>query len=354
MSVDQRKDGRWRVRYRKGRNPDDPDRTEEYFGRGEEGRKKALKRDKELKDRRKGPRASAGGITFAELTTAYLEAKLHSMSKSGMDNVIIKLKNVILPHLGNQTAIEVSHTILDKYVSARAQKVKKTTIHRELSDIRAILNWGVKRRLITHSPMIGYDLPSRDDSIILPPTEREFNRIMQHASPHLLRAMLLSYHTGLRPGREELLTLTWAAVDLEEKTIEVISAKKGGLPLRLVPLNDTLAPLMQKWYEEDEKTGYIVHYKGRPISSIKTAWGAAKRRAGITRPIRPYAIRHMAISNMLEAGADLRTVSEIVGHASPEMTLRVYAHSSVAQKRAAVAKLHSVDPTSTMLGQVDK
>lgn len=341
MSVDQTKDGRFFVRYKKGRNPDDPTRTIEYFGRGPDAEKAARKRDAELKDRRRGCRGVGAGVSFAKLSESYLQAKVGSMSASDMNNLIIKLKNVILPHLGDKSAMSLDHRALDTFVAHRAKTVKKTTIHRDLSYIRAILNWSVERKFIVANPMDGYKLPTRDDSIILPPTEREFSKILKHAAPHLVRAMLISYHTGLRPGVEELFRLTWSAVDLDEKTIEVVSADKGGMPLRLVPLNDDLAPRMKKWHLEDKGKGYLVHYKGRMVKSIKTAWRAAKRRAEITRPIRPYAIRHMAISNMLGRGADLRTVAEIVGHSSPEMTLKVYAHSTIQQKRAAVEKLQS-------------
>lgn len=54
MFVEQLKDGRWRVRYKKGRNQNDPNRPKEYFGRDPEAEKQARKRDAELKDRRIG------------------------------------------------------------------------------------------------------------------------------------------------------------------------------------------------------------------------------------------------------------------------------------------------------------
>ena len=55
--------------------------------------------------------------------------------------------------------------------------------------------------------------------------------------------------------------------------------------------------------------------------------------------MRLYDLRHMAATEMLAAGADLKSVSEILGHASPDMTLRTYQHTITAQRRDAVARL---------------
>lgn len=91
----------------------------------------------------------------------------------------------------------------------------------------------------------------------------------------------------------------------------------------------------------------MVHYHGRPVGRMKTAWRAAITRAGITRRIRPYDLRHLAASAMLDAGADLKSVSEILGHASPDMTLRTYQHTSTALRREAIARLGNPLPAVT-------
>jgi integrase len=147
-----------------------------------------------------------------------------------------------------------------------------------------------------------------------------------------------SYHTGLRPGKEELLRLTWDSVDFINKTLTVLSADKGGLPIRIVPLNSVILDHFGRWYDQDikAKTRYIVHYKGKQIERIKKGWAAAKKRARITRRLRLYDLRHAFITVLLEGGADLKSVSEIVGHASPDMTMRVYQHVSTDLKRKAV------------------
>ncbi|WP_310598685.1 tyrosine-type recombinase/integrase [Desulfobulbus sp.] len=65
----------------------------------------------------------------------------------------------------------------------------------------------------------------------------------------------------------------------------------------------------------------------------------AKAKAEITRKMRLYDLRHQAASEMLAAGANLKGVSEILGHASPDMTRRVYQHTSIALRRDAISRL---------------
>lgn len=94
--------------------------------------------------------------------------------------------------------------------------------------------------------------------------------------------------------------------------------------------------------EEDEQAGnkhpYIVHYGGGPIKSIKRGFEFAKQQARMTRRVRPYNLRHMTASELLAAGIDIKTVSEILGN-TPEQCMRAYLHVRTEQKRNAVDKL---------------
>jgi integrase len=253
------------------------------------------------------------------------------------------MSGVIFPRIGNIEATVLNHKELTKYVNGRINDgVKKTTIHRELSDIRAILNWAEKERFIAESPFKGFKMPRRDDSFIPPTTDSEFEAIIKNAAPHVVRAMLVSYYTGLRPGVSELFTLKWDNIDWNEQTITIISAEKGGLPVRTVPINPHLLSWLKKWAIEDAAKGIesIVHYRGKKINtSMKTAWRSAIRRAGIKKRIRPYSMRHKTVSDMLSNGADLKSTAEIVGHKDTRTTMQIYQQTTNRMKREAVGML---------------
>lgn len=344
MAVSQLKDGRWVVRYRKGTNPYDPDREREYFGRDEKARKEAIRRDQELKNEKKRRAViKDGSPLFAHIADGYVEANIATISSSDLRALKWKLDGVINPVIGEKPCMSITHNILDSFVASRLRAGrKKTTVHRELSYIRAILNWAVGRRLLSSSPFTGYRMPRRDDKIIVPPTDEEFNAILAHAPPHLQRCILIAYYTGLRPGAVELLSLTWRAFDLAAGTVAVVSADKGGIPLRVVPLHPDLVERLQEWREQDQgnRHDYFIHFRGKPIkTSLKKSWQATLKRAGVNPDIRPYSLRHKAISDMLASGADVKTVSEIVGHADPAMTMRVYQQTNSDMKTRAIGFL---------------
>lgn len=283
-----------------------------------------------------------------------------SMIIKDQHNTFRKLTGIIISRIGELRTLILDHQRLDKYVFGCLQdtikinigegkwkkttgRVGKSTIHCELSIVRAILNWGVRRGLLSASPMANYEMHTRDDKRILPPTQEEFDAIVQYAAPHCRRLILISYHTGLRPRVKEAYSLTWDNVDLQRRTITIISTKKGGIPLRVVPIHPTLHDYLTKWKEEPQKAGvvkYLIHFHHRAIkTSMKTAWRTSKIKAGITRPLRPYSLRHKSISDMLAAGGDVGSVAEIVGHADPQMTLKVYQETNTTSKLKAIGEL---------------
>jgi integrase len=348
MAVTQKKDGRWAVvHYIEGRQ------RWRYFGRGAEGQKAAndfnaaLKTDGKLRDYKP---ASTYSPTINALTDAYLTAKKGTMPAVSMQNLLYKLEAVILPRLGHIQAMRLTPEALDRYIADRSAHVKMTTVHRELSDLMAILNWSVRRRLLPRNPVAGYDKPKRDDTQISPPTVAEVRKIFKHSAEHLRRAISISFYTGLRPGNSELYGLTWDDVNIDDGVIYITSARKGGLRSRAVPLHPAFVEMLNKWRKQDnidqkkgKKPQFLVNYRGKPVKSIKTAWRNAKDRAGIRRRLRPYDLRHGFATGALEAGADLKAVSEILGHSRTDTTTRIYQHTSPALQRAAIGNLPDID-----------
>jgi integrase len=340
VSVHQLPDGRWIAKFPANSIPDQPRKRKEYFGRGPAAERAAHDYNDSLgigrQKRQTSPR-------FAELALAYLEGKSGIITATTEEKWRTRMSGTILPRVGSAMAHDITPEFLDRYVSERGKTVKRNTLHRELTDIRSILRWAVKRKMLAANPMADYEMPSRSDLRIRPPAKAEIEAILAHSAPHLKRAILISYNCGLRPGGE-LFSLTWDSVDLIGKTITIVSAQKGGLEERVVPLSASFTATMAQWYDEDEKTGmrFLVHFRGGRVGNMQAAWKNAKQRARITRRLRLYDLRHCFASLLLSRGADLRSVSELLGHRSVSMTMQVYQHVSGDLKRAAVALLDDV------------
>ena len=88
---------------------------------------------------------------------------------------------------------------------------------------------------------------------------------------------------------------------------------------------------------------HIITYLGKPVFSLKRSWGRARGLAGITRTITPYSYRHAFVSMLLESGADLKSVSELVGHSNTSLTLAVYQSTNKAMHRSTIEKLPAMN-----------
>lgn len=349
-------DGRWIVYYYEPRPDGKRKKIREYFNRGPEGEAAAKQRDAELGLRKTSPRKSRSGPAFAELAMAYV--KFRGFNENSEKHVKIRLQANILPQLGHRPAVMLDDNDMDLYVKRRRREgVKDSTIRRELTDIKAIMNWAAKRRppIIPFNPVRDYKKPTEDDDIIMPPTDDEISALFDTFShiqnAHVNRFVTLCCYLGARPGYKEILSIRWGQISWQGQSVRVLSAEKGGPRSRQVPIHDAFVATIKSWWNEDRKKHgeskaknlTIVHYFGRPIKSIKKAWNNALTNAGIKRRIRPYDLRHRFVTLALEEGADIKALSEIVG-SRPETLQRHYQHVTREIHRQTINRLPVLNP----------
>ncbi|MCX6354254.1 MAG: site-specific integrase [Candidatus Aureabacteria bacterium] len=137
-------------------------------------------------------------------------------------------------------------------------------------------------------------------------------------------------NTGMRIG--EILKLKWERIDLQQGYITVTRTKSG--KDRKIPLNETVTKVLKN----RERDGiYVFHADGKPYESVKKAFYAAQRRAGI-KHCRFHDLRHHFATKLVLAGVSLPVVKELLGHSSIVTTMR-YAHPTPEAKKEAVRLL---------------
>jgi len=340
MSVHQLPDGRWIVKARAGTWPLQPRKTKEYCGRGSEGERRAKGLNLEL-----GVGLPAKAVStpiFSDLAADYMAAKGPGMREQSRRTAQNRFKTSILPLIGELQAHEIDHKVLDAFIDHHRQRGKKnSTINTFLVCIFATLNHAAKRGAIIANPVSGYRKLTADYARIRPPSKPEFDAILAHALPHIQRVMLIAYYTGMRPGRVEMYGLRWDDVDFYGRVIMVASARKGGMPTRDVPIADKLFDRLVEWKAADDlvRMPWIIHWGKKRLHIIEGAWESAKKKAGVTRRLRLYDLRHMSATAMLSAGASLKAVSQILGHSTPAITTSVYEHVIDAQRIDAISRL---------------
>lgn len=357
MGVETLPDGRIRVYWREYVLQEDGTRKsktrKEYFGRGPQAKARADEFNASLGLQRTRRPQARSSIKFEELADHYRHQKkmAKEMSPNSLRHLSIRLDTNILPALGNLPATRVDYKALDAYVERRRTNgVKNSTIRRELNDIKAILGVAASGHppIIAFNPARDYKAPKSDDAVILPPSQEELEALLAAAVPHLKRFIILCVYMGARPGGQEVLRLTWSDVVWEAATIQVHAAAKGNVknlnPVRMVPLAGPLMEHLRTWWAEDQKIFKkasirppwpIIHYARRPVGKIQKSWKRAREKAGITRRLRPYDLRHLFVTRALENGADIGALAEVVG-SRPETLRKHYQHVSRQLRRATV------------------
>jgi len=157
------------------------------------------------------------------------------------------------------------------------------------------------------------------------------------------RTMLeLMYACGLRVS--ELCELLIANVDIKERMIKV---KGKGDKERLVPFYPLAADLLQRYINEVRQEWAVVNdllfikANGQGLSTryVQLMLSDVAKKAGLTRNVHPHMFRHSFATHLLDNGADLRIVQELLGHENLSTT-QIYTHLSINQLRSVYLKSH--------------
>ena len=337
MSVHQTKDGRWFVAYRL---PGDRAVKRQYFPRGQEGKIAAKKWEADRLD--SGSRQPSPGptapITFYELSQRYLNTR--PLSAGTRRSIVYCLNLRIIPKWGNVEVSRLTMTHLaelDEELAALGRSLG--TRNRYRTYCKTICQWGVNNEMISVNPFAKFhpDIKREGKAPDLM-TESELKAIYAAAPPHLQWAIEVMLNTGVRPGATELFAIKMADIDFARNGLW-IGRRKTNSKQSLLPLRPEFMEKLRDLLNREPKREYLIEYEGRQIGTLKTAWAGALKRAGITRRLRLYDLRHWYASTLLSGGADIKAASELLGHASPNTTLSTYYHLMDRQKRAALAHL---------------
>ena len=177
-------------------------------------------------------------------------------------------------------------------------------------------------------------------------SQEEVARLIDASGNLMHRAMVMTlYATGVR--RAELCRLKVADIDSERMVLHIHEGK-GGRD-RDVPLSPKLLAILREYWRWMKPKTYLFpgmenNWRADVPVTTKVAWIAvteAAKAAGITRRVSPHTLRHSYATHLLEAGADLRTIQVLLGHAKLADTT-VYLHLSRRHLQAVASPLESL------------
>jgi integrase/recombinase XerD len=225
-----------------------------------------------------------------------------------------------------------------------------TSIARKLSAARALYRYLAREGIHTEAPLLLVPAPKLGRTLPAVLSVEEIERLLAAPDRHTPlglrdRAMFeVLYATGLRLS--ELLSLTVEGIEWSGRTIRVTG--KGNKE-RIVLLGDLAVDALERYIHGarsqllgDRATDALfLSHSGRALSvrGFHLILQTHLKAAGIERHVTPHTLRHSFATHLLEGGADLRTVQELLGHASISTT-QVYTHVSRAYLRDVYAKAH--------------
>lgn len=250
-------------------------------------------------------------------------------------------------HLGSLLLPDLTEKVLHGFIRARlAEGVCGRTINMDLGNLSRAMGkpwrtlWPTLRKLEER----------KDAGRALSPEEE--GRLLE-AIPTLRSVLVgtfvrVALMTGMRSG--EIISLTWAQVDLPHRVITVGRAKTSSGTGRQIPMNQELAEVLSthaewftKRFKETKGSDYLFPWgspfptdPARPTTTIKKGWENLRAKAGVS--CRLHDLRHTAATKMAEAGIPESTMLSLMGHMSRAMLER-YSHIRMAAKRDAVESL---------------
>lgn len=218
------------------------------------------------------------------------------------------------------------------------RKYSRTTISRKLSSLRSFYNFLAKNDLVSSNPFAGIKLKKHQNQLPRFFYQKEMDALFKAAksdSPLALRNSALLevlYGTGIRVS--ECANLKWKSIDFELKMMLI---RGKGDKERYVPFGEYCfnalkayqtncrQPLITKYHKQHDFV-FINHY-GDPITStgIEYVLNQIIKQSSLTSHIHPHMLRHTFATQLLNNGADLRTVQELLGHSSLSTT-QIYTH----------------------------
>ncbi|PVE20048.1 tyrosine recombinase XerC [Arthrobacter sp. Bz4] len=238
--------------------------------------------------------------------------------------------------------------------SMDAQGQARSTIARRAATVRSFLAWAVREELIEANPALRLRAPKREKTLPGVLSSKQLDVIFEslraastEGDPIALRDTALVevlYGTGIRVG--ELVGLDIDHLDVDRRTLRVVG--KGNKE-RTVPYGVPAAHALDDWLRRGRPklvtaaSGYALFLgrRGGRMDQRQARSTVERLFAGVegTSATGPHALRHSTATHLLDGGADLRAVQEILGHSSLATT-QIYTHVSVDRLRRSYEQAH--------------
>ncbi|WP_299822643.1 tyrosine-type recombinase/integrase [uncultured Pontibacter sp.] len=246
---------------------------------------------------------------------------------------------------------EADHTIIRSWILTLVQNnIKPRSINRKIACLRSYYRFLLSQQRISVNPMVRIKAPKAPKRLPAFVPEEPFNNLLdsfdfkdtfEGQRDRLILEFL--YGTGIRLA--ELIGIEENDLDMRAKTVRVLG--KGNKE-RIVPINDSLVSSIEVYLqhkkseiEDNNSEKLLVTNKARPLYP-KFVYRVVKKYISLITTSdhnSPHVLRHSFATHLLNKGADLNAIKDLLGHSSLAAT-QVYTHNSIEQLKSIFEKAH--------------
>ncbi len=294
---------------------------------------------------------------FRVVTEEWLKYKKNTVKKSTYYNYSYSVEKYLYPKFADQdiTQIKDHNDFIEKLTDTLAPK----TVRDIITKLKEIINF-YEEEHNTKLNIKKMSLPKMNKKEIQILSNKEKQKLEKYCiQQNDLKSLgiLICLNTGLRVG--EVCALRWKNIDFEtrrihvEKTIEriyskeenktivIIDTPKSITSVRTIPINSKLYNILKQIRGKSKKTDFVLtgsseHYV--EPRNYQYHFKEILKRSKVKK-YKFHTLRHTFATNCIEAGMDIKSLSEILGHADVSITLNIYVHSSDKAKRKYLEKI---------------
>ncbi len=299
-------------------------------------------------------------LSFVDIMKMWLESRRSRIKESSYASYRNKLEKQIIPYFGD---LKYSRLDLEQIEAFVSDKKAVGLSGKYIADIVIMMKSAAKWAETSHhyaNRIHNAELPkarSKETEVFSEEEQKKLLHTILSIHEHTACGVLLALYTGLRIG--ELCALQWQDIDFDARILHInktvqriavygeksktavkVTAPKSATSLRDIPLPEFLIKLLTAYRGDDQD--YVASGSNTLIEprSFSNRYKALLKKADV--PSRKFhCLRHSFSTNALQHGFDVKTLSEILGHANANITMRVYVHTSMERKAACMNRLQA-------------
>ena len=363
--IHKRKDGRWEGRYKCGIKKDGTVAYKSVYGKTYLECKNKLN---ECRINSFSHKKKSAELNFSEVLYSWINANKIRLKGATVSKYQYLINSHIIPELGNNPVSAITSSAINGFLENKLNNgqlngsggLSPTYVKSMAIIIEASLKYAVAEGMCLPIKNTIYkpSIPKKELKILTPDVQKKFEKILLREGSEVSLGTIIALHTGMRIG--EICALMWDDVDFVndvihvrhtiarvdtkdnyQKTKLIIDEPKTISSKRDIPISSVLKPILVTANNEKKST-FVVSEKE---SFIGTRTFDYRYRQMLKRnnfySFNFHTIRHTFATRCVEAGVDIKSLSEILGHSNVSTTLNIYVHSSIEIKKSQIEKLYT-------------